>query len=1131
LSFARHPLAAWHHFDFCAKPHAAVICNTNKGQAVNSSKARIEISSDSTVRLQAAQHWLESYPADTQILLLAYTTEAASDLLLNVVSSRGVSYGIRRFTLNALAARLSQHTLANSRLAPASNLSFTAVVARAIHSLNSEDKLRYFAPVATKPGFPIAVARTLAELRMNEVAPDSLARLTRGGSDLAAIAALVDQELQRAKLSDRAVLFRAAIDAINSQENAGYVGLPLVSLDVPIRSVLEKKLIQELGARARSVLATALSGDERTITALEEALHCKRSEAKAATPTPRGRAPRSLDFVKEHLFENSAPPLTPLDSSVKLNNWPGEPRECVEIVRSIRDEAAHGVPLDRMAVLLNCPAEYRSHLEEAFARANLPAFFVHGTTAPDPAGRALLALLSCAADGLSAKRFAEYLSLGQVPAPEATRDTLSHWAPSEDELTKVTVDEPIDENSESGQLKLFNAPEDEAILEGQLRVPARWERLLVDSAVIGGKDRWSRRLQGLANELLLRIEEVAPEEEALVESIKRQLRDLQSLRDYALPLIERLDRLPASATWGEWLAHLRELAVNALQDPQGVMAILAELEPMSSVGPIDLHEVQLVLKSRLHDLAVKPPQHRYGRVFVGPVEAARGLSFEVVFVPGLAERVFPRKIVEDPILPDTQRNEIGLRELTKRRDQLETERAALRLAVGSANERVYLSYPRIDVQQSRPRVPSFYALEALRAAEGKLPGFEEIASRAETTTRARLGWPAPERPEAAIDEAEYDLALLANLVESTSIETTGSAHYLLTGNPHLARALRARSRRWLKRWTPNDGLVDPDALAVESLARHQFSARSFSATALQNFANCPYRFFLSTILRLDLRQEPAAIETIDALTRGKLFHETQFEVLTRLKTDGLLPLGPSSLRTAFEAVDEALDRLAAEYEDRLAPAIPRVWQDGINSIRADLREWLRRMSVDTRGWIPDKFELSFGLTDRGPRDADPASVAQPVEIVGDFRLRGSIDMVERQGTNTYRVTDHKTGKARAEKETIVGAGKYLQPLLYALACSKMLAGRVESGRLYYCTADGGYEERIVPLDDDTVRILNSVLMTIRQGLVDGFLPAAPDKDACTWCDYLAVCGGFEEKRTRDKPRDRLVQLKALRKLP
>ena len=737
----------------------------------------------------------------------------------------------------------------------------------------------------------------------------------------------------------------------------------------------------------------------------------------------------------------------------------------------------------------------------------------------------MLALLSCAADGLSAKRFAEYLSLGQVPAPEANKEVESNWVAPKDELLAGATEREENAAALADSHAIANV-EDAAVIEGSLRAPARWERLLVDSAVIGGKDRWTRRLQGLANEFLLRIEETAPEDEARFDSIKRQLHDLEALREYALPLIERLAALPGKANWGEWLAHLRELAVNALRRPEGVLATLAELDPMSSVGPIDLYEVQLVLEPRLHDLGVEPPQRRYGRVFIGPVAAARGLSFRSVFIPGLAERIFPGKIVEDPILPDAQRKDS---ELMTRRDQLEAERLALRIAVGAARDRVYLSYPRIDVQQSRPRVPSFYALEALRAAEGRLPGFEEIAARAESTTRARLGWPAPDRPQAAIDEAEYDLALLANLVESNKEEATGAAHYLLTANAHLARALRARSRRWLKRWTANDGLVDADDLARQSLAKHQFSARSFSATALQNYASCPYRFFLSAILRLDLRQEPAAIEAIDPLTRGSLFHETQFEVLTKLKLAGLLPLQTDSIGKAFELVDDELAHLAAAYEDRLAPAIPRVWQDGINSIKVDLREWLRLMAKNEEGWIPDKFELSFGLSDRGPRECDPASAAEPVEIIGDLKLRGSIDMIERQG-NRYRVTDHKTGKARAPNDTVVGGGRYLQPLLYALACQKLLDGPVESGRLYYCTADGGFEERIVLLNEENESTLNEVLIAIREGLAGAFLPAAPDKDACTWCDFLAVCGAFEETRTSGKPRDRLVQIKALRAL-
>src|SRR5436190_8704480 len=683
---------------------------------------RIIVSADAESRLNAARDWIESYPADTELLVLANSNEAGNNLHLSLVASRGAAFGVKRLSLNVLASRLAQRKFSESGTTPATNLSFTAVVARSIHSLQSASKLKYFEPVAAKPGFTIAVARTLAELRMNEIGPKALKRLERGGKDLAAIATLVDEELTRAKLSDRSTLFQTAIASIESEENSSYIDLPILLLDLAIHSVLEQQLIQTLALRSPGVLATIPHGDENTTKALQTAL-------KAATElsTNVGAVPTSLDYVKQHLFEDSAPNPSKLDSSVRLSNWPGEPRECIEIVRSIQTEAAQGVPFDQMAVLLNSPGEYRAHLDEAFARSDIPAYFVQGITSPDPAGRAMLALLACAADGLSAKRFAEYLSLGELPPPETPKDIESECVASNDDLVQTAFNfgEP---HAEPAPVPLPVADTEKSdVIDGALRTPARWERLIVDSAVIGGKDRWERRLNGLANEFTLRIQEAAPEEEALVESLRRQSRDLKALRDFALPLVERLSKLPTNASWGEWLAHLRELSVNALRNPEGVMATLADLEPMSTVGPVSLNEVQLVLDSRLRDLRVKPKTRQYGRVFVGPIDAVRGMSFQVVFVPGLAERVFPRKIVEDPILPDLQRNEIHPL-LTTRGDQRDGERVALRLAVGSARERVYLSYPRIDVQQSRPRVPSFYALEALRAAEGELPGFEQVAA-------------------------------------------------------------------------------------------------------------------------------------------------------------------------------------------------------------------------------------------------------------------------------------------------------------------------------------------------------------------------------------------------------------------
>ncbi|HZP42933.1 MAG TPA: PD-(D/E)XK nuclease family protein [Candidatus Binatia bacterium] len=1073
------------------------------------------VGAEAGARLASATAWLDAVPADAEALLVGPSWEAVDELARAVGAPR---FGLHRATLDRLAGRLAAPGLARRGLATATGLSLAAVVARAVHALVAADALPYFRPVATRPGFAGAIARTIGELRMNGVTPPALARAGRGGADLARVAERVAAELASAGIADRALVFEAAVDAVAAA--APPVGTPLLLLDVPVTSAREASLVAALAARAPAVLATAPAGDARTLAALERALGVG---AETVRPPDRGG---SLAALQTHLFESSAPAPAPLDEGVTLASWPGEARECVEIARAILAEARRGVPFDRMAVFLHAPGAYTAHLEEAFDRARIPAFFARGTRRPHPAGRALLALLACAAEGLSARRFAEYLSLAQVPEPAAARDG---WAPPADDLVAPL---PLAPAADAPRVDPPCHPDARATTDGTLRAPWRWERLIVDAAVIGGPRRWAERLAHLGADLERRREAaLADEDEARAAFFARQRADLAHLAAFALPLVERLAALPAAARWGAWLEHLRALADAALREPEPVLATLAELAPMAPVGPVELDEVRLVLDPRLRDLAVPPARRRYGAVLVAPTTAARGLAFDVVFVPGLAEKLFPGKIVEDPILPDAARAALDAPLLTTQDTKVAGERLALRLPVGAARRRVVLSYPRLDVEQARRRVPSFYGLEALRAAEGTLAGFDELAARAEEAAGGRLGWPAPDDAAQAVDEAEYDLALLAPLVGADPATTIGTAHYLLTANPHLGRALRARARRWIARWTPADGLVDPDDAARAALARHGLAARSFSPTALQHFAACPYRFLLQAVHRLAPREEPVALETLDPLTRGSLVHEAQFATLTALRDRGLLPLAPAREAEALALLDAVLDEVATRFADEHAPAIPRVWDDAVAGIRADLREWLRREARASGGWAPWRFELAFGLP-RGERgQADPTSIRDAVVVEGGLRLRGSIDLVERHPSGVLRATDHKTGKARTRPGVVIGGGEVLQPLLYALACERLLDEPVESGRLYYCTADGGYAERVVPLDDAARAAVRAVVATVGTALAEGFLPAAPREGACAWCDYRPVCGPYEEQRVRVKPPGRLAALARLREMP
>lgn len=1069
--------------------------------------------------------------------IVGASTDAAAEIARRALlaSPERASFGWQRTTLGVLAVTLARPELASRGLVPVSGLALEAACARVVHE--NRENLGRFGPIGDRPGLPRALARTVNELRLAgtpELDDTDLTRLLRA----------YESELETAGLADRARTFAIATERVASL-SADEIG-PVLFVDVPLRTRTERDFVEALSARAPAVLATVATGDHRTLDLVKTALGPD-VELDVARPHGADESTSTLTRLHANLFgEHTHAPLSIDDGDeVTVLSAPGESREAVEIARLTLREAAKGTALDKIAILLRAP-QYGAHLEEAFRRANVPVFFARGTRKPDPSGRALLALLACAAEGLSARRFAEYLSLGQVPdeddtgAPPAAIPAVDRVTRPDEEAmgallgeSAASLDEQEDEPPPSSLPPV--AEEDRAAAFGTLRAPRHWERLLVDAAVIGGKERWERRLGGLYEKLAMDLRAYEGKgEDTLAEGVRRDMAALGTLRRFAVPLVGDLAALPGgpaattrAATWGDWLDALESLATRAIRRADRVLSVLAELRPMARVGPVDITEVRLVLEGRLSQLVVPHVGRRYGKVYIATIEEARGLAFDVVFVPGLAEKIFPQKVVEDPLLLDDARRRVGA-DLPTNDERTEEERLALRLAVGAASKRIVLSYPRVDVEQARPRTPSFYGLEILRVAEGELRGFEHLAETAAKRVEARIGWPAPARAQDAIDEAEHDLALLEAILKKPEDQGVGEAHYLLNANEHLARALRFRGRRWLKAWKACDGLVEPPEEALLAIREHALTARSYSPTALQNYAACPYRFFLSAVHRLAPREELVPIEDLDPLTRGSLVHEVQFTLLTKLHAEGLLPVGKARLERAREMLDGVLDEAAEEARDRLSPAIDRVFYDAIESIRADLREWLRRMA-DEPDWTPSFFELSFGLKDR--RDQDSHSTDDPAVLDVGIRLRGSIDLVEKHDSGKLRATDHKTGKVRAKGgETVIGKGEVLQPVLYALTIEKLFPqAAIDGGRLYYCTSAGDFTKVDIPLSDEARSAAKLVASTVGDAISSGFLPAAPAKDACRYCDFRPVCGPYEEIRTRRKARDRLKPLIELRK--
>jgi len=903
------------------------------------------------------------------------------------------------------------------------------------------------------------------------------------------------------------------------------VGIPTLLLDVPIETPVEASLVAALAKRAPSFIATVPEGDETTLSYLGEDIDAE------IVRTPPSVSP-SVQDLQAYVFVEKAPAAKPSGTDVIILSAPGEAQEAVEIARAVQRAAAAGTRFDEMAVLLRSPEGYTPLLEDAFVRAGVPAYFENGTKRPDPAGRAFLALMDCAAEELSASRFAEYLSLSQIPKLDAEgrplppedlpEDEEVLWVPPQHAMAPAPTEEQV------VQLELFaepaqvEAPEEETAIAGSLRAPWRWEKLLVDAAVIGSVERWERRLRGLGRELELRIQELEDPRSAQAESLRREREDLEHLTRYALPLVEALAEIPSSATWEIWLEALGRLATRGLERPEGILAILKELQPMASVGPVEWPEVRSVLSERLTLLSQRPAESRYGKVWIAPIDAVRGASFEVVLVPGLAERMFPRKIVEDPLLLDRQRRDLDAG-LPLQTDRIARERLALRLAIGAATRKIVFSYPSVDLAKGRAKVPSFYLLEIARASQGELPDFETLERAAASSSGARLGWPAPRKLQMAIDATEFDLAFLADALRSDARqeEVQGTGRYLVDVNAFLAQSLRAKYQRGRSgKFTAVDGFVEPSSDAREILLKHRLGARTYSVTALEKYAACPYRFYLNAIVRLRPRDVVEPVTHLDALTRGHILHDAQFHVLGRLGEASLLPVKPENLESVLRLFEVVFDEVTDRFHEELAPAIERIWRDELERIRLDLRGWLRRESTQTDGYVPYRRELTFGMRPRGP--ADPASTLEVAELPIGLRLRGAIDLVEKRADGKVRVTDHKSGKVWMPESAILNGGASLQPVLYTLAYEALTGEQVESARLYYCTERGGYAERVVRVDDEALSVITEFQRRLDDVIDVGFFPASPQpKFGCRFCDYLPVCGPrmeIDAKRKQDDPR-------------
>ena len=982
-------------------------------------------------------------------LWLVSGTRRAADALLREAALERSWVGVHRASLLQWAAALADARPFLSELAR------LAGVRRALR----ETPLEVYGPFRDRPGFAPALAETFRELRAFGIEPEALSALAEGEPRVREMAQIYQRVLERQRDED-------AVDPASVFASARFSGrFDAVLVDVPCDTPMEWSFVARACEAARSVQVVLRTGDPR-LSRWEELLGVT---AETVEPADDPKAGAVVDW-----FASAS-----------------EFQEATEVARRI-DRA--DTPFDRIAVVARNRSQ-QAALQAALTAAEIPAFWARGVRRPDPRGRAFLALLDCAEENLSAERFAEYMSFGQVP-PSATDGTVAPvptpWVPADDpfQLAFVSYDEE----------------EERPASDGGFDVLDRWEHWLTEAAVVGSRQRWERRLKGVIREKEIQLQ--SPE--ADTERITEELRSLRRLSAFALPLVRQLDELAEPRTWGRWIEDLSALAGRALAEPESVLEVLAELRPMADMGPVDRAEVRDVLRPRLVELRQEPSSEPYGQVFVGTPEELRGRWFDRVFVMGLAEGQFPRPVPIDPLLPDTVRAALHPDlPLGPRHRRSERDRFA---AVCSAGARITVSYSRQHPIREKAQIPSQFFLERLQEVLDRVPTWRDLRSADPEQGPFGPSWMVPLDPMHAVHPTEYDVAVARALADEPPEHRQGRLRYLFDEDATFAgRSLRARWARWSPRPSVYDG-----AVLSPGDERPELTDRPWSASTLQHFASCPYRFWLWGVMRFRPRPKVLAPDRLDPLTRGTIFH-AMMDAIFRKNRDPI----PSD-----EDVIEAWKQVADRFAEELAPAIPPVFEREMQALLADLLGWFRTRALVNDGHVPRHAELGFGVD---PQGHDPASLASPVELWDGVRVVGAIDLVEEGPDGRLRVTDYKTS-ARPTRVGRVAGGQVLQPALYARVAEVLLGSAVDWGRLAYATVRAGFEVVDVPIDDRTRQALDQVIDAVRDHFEAGTMHAAPVAKACDHCDFRPHCGPFEFERVRRKHNLERSSLGELRRL-
>lgn len=247
-----------------------------------------------------------------------------------------------------------------------------------------------------------------------------------------------------------------------------------------------------------------------------------------------------------------------------------------------------------------------------------------------------------------------------------------------------------------------------------------------------------------------------------------------------------------------------------------------------------------------------------------------------------------------------------------------------------------------------------------------------------------------------------------------------------------------KNREDTKQNTIYEGRLCTDELSLDSQRKLKaLRDRVYSVSDLEIYANCPFQFFMSKILKTKIEEEDKEDE-ISKQDKGTLAHKVLFKFFKDRRDDrspGLSPYSQENSDEAKKQLKSILDKMSDEKRiDRGTSEQNLIWSISINKLRAALFRWIEAEQRYPLSVLPRFFEVSFGgFTE----DSDPElSSSEPIKV-NDVKMRGKIDRID-IGENYFNVVDYKTGGSTIGIQDI-REGRSLQLSVYLKVAESLFA--------------------------------------------------------------------------------------------